>query len=74
MICTKDEFAEWKSHPVTKALFSYLGEQVDNAKDILSTSAGSNPLADKELVGAIEAAKDVLDWTPELIDEEHEIH
>lgn len=74
MICTKEEFAEWKGHPVTKALFEHMRSLISDSKDTLGSNAGQNPLADRDLVGGISALTDVLEWQPDIIDEEHEIH
>lgn len=66
MICTKDEFIEWATHPVTKALVEHLNKTIDDSKDILASEAGSNPIADRELVGGISAMKDILEWKPDI--------
>lgn len=68
---TKDEFEEWKHHPVTKLLKEHLEEQIESAKETLSREAGMNPLADQNLVGGIAAIKDdVLEWKPEYFTDE----
>lgn len=63
---TRGEFAEWRRNPVTRALFEFIDEQVEQAKEGLAMDAGLNPLADRDLVGGIAAFRDVLEWQPEM--------
>jgi hypothetical protein len=69
-VITKSEFEEWQLHPTTKELFKHISEQVEQAKEALATDAGTNPLADRDLVGGIAAFREVLDWVPEFPTEE----
>lgn len=57
---TKGDFLEWKANPVTKKLFIILEQWIEIGKEELSTSAGENPLTDRERVGKLNAFKDVL--------------
>jgi hypothetical protein len=69
-VINKSEFEEWQHHPVTKELFKHIAGQVEQAKEALATDAGTNPLADRDLVGGVAAFREVLDWIPEYPEEE----
>lgn len=56
----KRDFYDWKRHPVTQVVFSQLANRVRECEERLGSSAGINPISDRELVGAIQAYKDVL--------------
>lgn len=58
MITSKD-FIDWKSSPVTKAVFSDLKERIAGIGDELSLSAGQDPLWDRYKVGYAQALRDV---------------
>lgn len=64
----KDEFNEWRLHPVTKELIEYISDQISQAKETLAQDAGINPLADRDLVGGVAAFREVLEWQPEFED------
>lgn len=69
---TKEEAMEWRQHPITEELLSYLVERLDTEVTGLSTGAGLDALADRRRVGMIEAFRDVVDWKPEIQVEEEE--
>jgi len=56
---SKDDFINWKADPVTKAFFQACQERIEDAKELLSTSAGLDPLQDKYLVGHIQAYREM---------------
>lgn len=58
---SKTDFDIWKTDPVTKAYFSTIQFRIDEAKEILSYSAGSDPLNDKYLVGMLQAFREMLE-------------
>ena len=58
---TRKDFVEWQSYPVTKLLYSAINQRINDLKDELSYSAGSDPHADSKKAGAIQALRDVLD-------------
>lgn len=64
---TRKDFVDWKSSPITKALFKALSENVEGLKEELAASAGVDTRSDAIKVGAIQAFRDVLetDWFEE---------
>jgi len=54
------DFATWKAEPVTKAFFEVVQGRIEEAKELLSTSAGADPLYDRWLVGFISSNRDIL--------------
>ena len=66
---TKEDFADWKANPVTKAFFAAIREHIEGLKDELvpaSLSAETTLAAVK--AGGIVALNDVLDYS---IEESH---
>jgi hypothetical protein len=55
---SKQEFLDWKSHPVTKKVFSGLREQEINMMEVLGTSAGLDSVEDRYKAGYIAAIRD----------------
>ena len=55
---SKSEFVDWKSHPITKQVFSHLREREDMIKETLVISAGQDSTADRFLVGYVSALRD----------------
>lgn len=62
---SKEDFIDWKSSPVTQAVFSVVEERIYDAMDILSATAGNDPVADRYLVGMIRAFKELQEITYE---------
>lgn len=58
---SKSDFDNWKVDPVTKAYFGAIVDRIDEAKEILSYSAGIDSLYDKHLVGMLQAFREMLD-------------
>lgn len=56
---SKQDFLDWKQHPITKATFAALRQREDDIKDALADSAGLNPLEDSFRRGYIAAIRDV---------------
>lgn len=57
-----NDFQDWKAHPVTKAFFEAANIRIQETKDLLSTSAGLDPLQDRLYVGLIHAYKELQDF------------
>jgi hypothetical protein len=55
----KSEFADWKTHPITKRVFEGLREQEQIQLEQLAVSAGVEPTDDRFKVGYIAALRDV---------------
>lgn len=64
----KQEFADWKSHPITKVVFDALREREVALLEILGTNAGENPLQDRYHAGYIAAVRDLYLTSAEDID------
>lgn len=58
---TKADFIDWKSNPVTKAVFMEIKKLADDGVEGLSLSAGLDPLNDRAIVGKINGLRNVLD-------------
>ena len=56
----RTDFVDWKRHPVTQVVFNQLSQRVLDLQEMLSQSAGENPLQDSKFVGAIQAYRDML--------------
>lgn len=57
----RSDFLDWKSSPITKALFKTLEDRILGLQNELGYSAGENPRLDAMKVGAIQACRDVMD-------------
>lgn len=65
---SKDDFIKWKADPVTKAFFQAAQERVEDAKDVLAASAGNDSGYDRQLVGLIQAYREMQQFHIEDID------
>ncbi len=61
---SKEEFIDWKSNHVTKAVFEVIAGRIEDAKDILAASAGEDSLNDRFVTGMIRAFRELenIDW------------
>lgn len=64
----KQDFFDWKQHPVTKKVFGGLQEQEATIVETLAVGAGLDPLQDRFYAGYIAALRDV--YQVRLEDEE----
>lgn len=60
MSVTKDSFRDWKSNPVTKAVFVELVNRIQGIQNDLGSVAGLDPIGDRYRAGAIQAYRDIL--------------
>lgn len=67
---TKEEWIEWKNHPVTKAFYEAVEIRVEESKDLLSYSAGVDQAQDNYWRGFIGAYREMLEFKIEDIDED----
>jgi len=67
---TKDEWTDWKTHPVTKAFFEAIQYRIDDAKEDLSRSAGLEPDNDNWYRGFCHAYREALEFDIEFSEEE----
>lgn len=59
---SQSDFKDWRSNKVTQAFFQAARERIEEAKDLLSYSAGSDSIADRELVGLIRAYRELQEF------------
>ncbi len=59
-VISASDFSNWKVDPVTKAYFAAVHERIDEAKDVLSTSAGLDSATDNWYRGFIAGQRDML--------------
>lgn len=71
-IVTRSDFRDWKSNPVTRAFFDAAKQRIEEAKEVLSVSAGSDPLEDKILVGLIRAYYEMQDFRVDDLEDNEE--
>lgn len=61
----QSDFNEWKVQPVTRAFFLAAQERIDECKDLLSYSAGTDQAQDRLLVGLITAYREMMEFRVE---------
>lgn len=61
----QSDFNEWKVQPVTRAFFLAAQERIDECKDLLSYSAGTDQAQDRLLVGLITAYREMQEFRVE---------
>lgn len=61
---SKEEFLDWKTNHVTKAVFEVIQNRIEDAKDILAACAGEDSLNDRFVAGMIRAFRELeaIDW------------
>lgn len=69
IIVTKQDFADWKNSPVTKAVFKELQLRIDVLKDELAQTAGLDPLEDRKRSIYIQACTDFINTELEAIND-----
>ena len=57
----RNDFKDWQSYPITKALYQALELRIRELEDELGRTAGSDSLNDSKRVGAIQAIRDIMD-------------
>ncbi len=68
-VITKQEWADWKINPVTKAFFQAANIRIEDAKDILAQSAGLDSISDNFYRGFIQAYIEMFDFRIDDLDE-----
>lgn len=66
---SKNDFDNWRSDLVTKAFFLACEQRVEDAKEILATSAGISPVEDNLLRGFIRAYREMQEFSVEDTDD-----
>jgi hypothetical protein len=67
---TPSEFEEWQNHFITKEFMSAILTRIEDAKEILSYSAGKDQLEDSFMRGFIHAFREALEFKVENQEEE----
>lgn len=62
MTISVSDFQNWKCDPVTQAFFSACEQRVEDAKEILATSAGLDSVNDNVYRGFILAYREIQDF------------
>ena len=67
----RQDFRDWKSSPISHAMFNEIDRRIEGLKDELSYGAGADPRSDAIKVGAIQALRDIIevDWFEETEDD-----
>jgi len=67
---TKSEWQDWKQNNVTRSFLAAVDMRVEDAKDILSVSAGQEPDQDNYFRGFIAAYREMLEFrVDDLVDD-----
>jgi hypothetical protein len=66
---TQQDFRDWKANPVSRAFFLAAQERIEECKDLLSYSAGSDSNQDRLLVGLITAYREMQEFRVEDTEE-----
>jgi len=61
----QQDFNDWKAQPVTRAFFLAAQERIEECKDVLSYSAGTDQAQDRLLVGLITAYREMMEFRVE---------
>ena len=69
MQLNKEQLLEWQSHPVTRALRTSIFERINDGHIALENS--SDGTYDQTIKGIIKGLREVLDWQPEVTEEEN---
>ncbi len=56
----KEEFVDWKSNPVTQAVFSSIAERINEVARDLASSAGLDQSKDRFKCGMVHAFQELL--------------
>jgi hypothetical protein len=70
-VISPSEFEEWQNHFITKEFYEAVINRIDDAKDILSESAGMDSDQDNFYRGFIHAYREVLSFRVDSPTEEN---
>lgn len=65
----KEDFVEWRMHPITQALYDDVAEAVSAIMNAVLTRIEANAGLDTYQKGYIAGVKSVMDWDPDLEEE-----
>lgn len=69
-VISSTEFYNWKSDPVTTMMMIVINQRIDQAKDLLASSAGVDSNQDNYLRGYIASNLDILNIDLESMEEQ----
>lgn len=61
-VITREDWKDWKSNKVTRLFFEACGERVEEAKETLANTAGSDQLMDNFYRGFIYAYREMFEF------------
>jgi len=67
---TKEEWVEWKTHPVTRGFFQACEERREDTKELLIAQAGLDPDSDNFYRGFAAAYKEMQEFTIEGLEDD----
>ena len=68
----KQAYIEWREHSVTEEMKKGIQEAMESVVARIVTRQESNPMDDQYLKGLLRGFTEVLEWTPDLSNEEEE--
>lgn len=68
MIVTIKDFIDWRSAPVTKAIFAELDKRIQDVAGELAISAGIEPTTDRYRAGYIQGLRDAMSVDAEEVE------
>ena len=66
----RSDFLDWRTNPVTEAVFKSIQERMERLTQLLSNQAGLDPSEDRRLTGMIAAYRTLLEIEFEEFDHE----
>ena len=63
------DFYNWKQDPITQALMIQINNRMEQAREILTLSAGKDPIEDNFYRGFIQAHREILEVSYEDMEE-----
>lgn len=66
----KDDYLQWREHPVSEAFLAETIEAMDEQLKRLMEDAGKDPITDRYRVGLIAGLRALADWIPMVVLEE----
>lgn len=58
---TKEQFLDWKNHPVTQEIQAEIRFLINEGRDMLEGSAGSDSYRDAKVSGKLEGLRTILE-------------
>ena len=58
---TKQDFTDWKRHPMTISLFTSIHNRIQEGREELGHTAGLDPQSDRLKVGMLKAYEEIVE-------------